>query len=124
MAHNFNVIEPITIFFGQFIAAGTTSTSSVIKLKDLRAIGFFSLDFRVFGSGALTLEYLLSNDGGTPFLTSTSTIMTGLTSTSGPDNNGLDLIPFTPTTAIDMTIRATETSGASSATITMTMAVQ
>lgn len=84
-----------------------------------RAEGFFSLQVTVAGDGTAKFEYLLSNDGVDYFEpSSASDIASGQLKTSGPGSDGKDLFSFSPEPAKYLKIKATETAGANSITVT------
>lgn len=106
------------------ILASATKNSNIIDLRGLNLQGSFSLHYKITGAGTLSLLFLQSNDGdditkATDFvLPSTgSEIGTGLTV-------GSDLLPINMEISDYLIIRATETGGASTATLTANLAAQ
>ncbi len=111
------------LFYLQTISAGESVLSDFINMEN--ATGFFSLQQVISGSGTIKWTFLLSNDG-INFLTPSeaSDIATSQSSSSGPNSDGKDIFSFSPLTAKYMQIKATETGGSSSATITGYLAIQ
>ena len=112
-----------TIASSVTIAASGVWTSEAIPLDAYRA-GFYAIQITLTGDGTAKLEYQLSIDG-TNYLepASASDIATGFTKTSGPGSDGKGLYDFFPMPAKSMKIIATETGGASTVTVTLTLAL-
>jgi hypothetical protein len=110
---------------GVTIALSGSSTSSEINLSSYRPNGYFSIQVALTGDGTAKFEYLLSNDG-TNYLepSSASDIGTGLTKTGGPGSDGKEIYSFSPELAKHMKIKVTETGGANSITVTVTLSLQ
>ena len=113
------VIDSVTI-----PASGST-TSDAIVLNKRANLGYFSIQVQMTGDGTAKFEYLLS-DNGTDFMepTGASDIATDITKTSGPGSDGKDMFSFNPMVCRSLKIRATETGGANSVTVTVWIVVQ
>ena len=116
-------IQVTKIFDAETIAASGSSSSSEIRLNNMR--GYFSLQLEITGDGTATVEYQLSNDGST-FLepTSAGDITSGFTKTSGPGSDGKDIFTIRPEIARRMKVVVTETGGADTITVNAYLAVQ
>lgn len=104
---------------------GTVDASALIlsEVIDVRyADGFFSLQIAATGSGMAKVEYLVSNDGVN--FVAKEEILSGFTSTSGPDSDGNNLVTFDPQMCRNLRIRCTETGGVDSITVVITLAIQ
>ena len=113
------------IFNAITIIASGTATSVPLDLP-VHAEGFFSLQIELTGDGTAKFEYENSNDGET-FITQSvaaDQIVSGFTATSGPGSDGKDLISFGPEPSKNLRIKCTETGGANSITITVTISVR
>jgi len=121
----YSEISAICVFNAQTIPAGGYITSDVIDLG-LAQNGYFAIEPTISSVGgcAVTLTYLVSISGVT-FLTPTSAsnIITGMSETSGPSSNGVDVYTFTPELGKQMKIRATDVSGATASVIVGWLAV-
>lgn len=104
------------------ITASSNSSSDSYDLKRYRIDGYFSVQVTIAGSGTAKVEYLLSNDG-TNFVepSSASDITSGMTATSGPGSDGIDLFSFSPEPARYLKIKVTETGGANPITATVVL---
>jgi len=114
------------IFTAITIAANESFESVPIKLPASSMEGFFALGIELTGSGTATFEYETS-DYGNEFVTHSDAadkIVTGFTVTSGPGSDGKDRISFEPELCSYLKIKCTETGGASTITITVTLTVQ
>ena len=112
-----------TLYTGKTIAADTTVTCPrVINLRQAE-YGIFTLQLIVTGDGTLTIEYLLSHDG-VHFVTpvTSSAIVKDFSKTSGPDSDGIDLLPFDLELAPDLKLKFTETGKSKSVIITAIVA--
>jgi hypothetical protein len=113
-------MKSLTVLDAKEIAAGDFAESDVIDLSYYATFGFFSLQLYVTGDGTGKFEYETSNDGK-KFITQTATadqIVIDFTKTSGPASNGEDLISFEPEPTKYIKIKATETGGISTITVT------
>lgn len=107
------------LFNGTSIAASQTSTSVAVDLSKLNINGVFAVHYTVAGSGTAKLEYLVcSTSGGTYMEPAAATdIATGKTS-------GTYYATFEPEVTPFIKIKATETGGANSITLTLRLVVQ
>lgn len=100
------------------LAAGTKTHT--IDMERYNYNGFFSIQIIMTGTGTLTGEYLLSNNG-TDFVTPTgvpdSPIFTAMAA-------GVDMFSFEPMLARYMQILLTEAGGAQPVTVTALLALQ
>lgn len=124
MADGVKNIRVVPVFNSETIAASGTATSPVIDLDSLRSEGNFSVKLTLTGSGTCKLEYLLAETDTATFLLPASAvdIISSFTSSSG--TSGVDIIPFSLELAPKMKIKATETGGANSITISVKLIVQ
>lgn len=107
-----------SIFKNTPIAAGQHLDSEVINLDELKPVGFFSLQYAASGTGAVTYNYLLSNDGNTfSPEDSVTEIVKDVSATNG-------FAWFAPAVAKYMKIRATESTGLAEANATATICIQ
>ena len=119
-----NTINTRLIFAAETVTAGADSTTDAIDLKN-RPEGYFSLQVTLTGSGTAKIEYSLSNNGSDYLTPSTAEpIVTAHTATSGPGADGKDIYIFEPEMSKFLKIKVTETGGASSIVVTITLAVQ
>lgn len=109
--------------------SSATATSDAIPLDDV--LGYFSIQLSAgnatvvgtttgSGSGTLTIDYLVSNDG-TNFVDPSgidNDITTGFTYNSGDGSDGEDLLPFSPPSCKYLKIRATNTNASGNITLT------
>ena len=113
------------IFDTVTVTAAADSTCDAIDLNKFRPEGYFSLQVTLTGSGTAKIEYLLSNNGSDYLEPSEGEdIVTGHTSTSGPETNGKDIYVFEPEVARFLKIKVTETGGAAAIIVTITILVQ
>jgi len=113
-----NAIKTFSYHSSTALTASGTSELQTYDLNAIKPEGYFSLQYTITGDGTVKFEYYLSNDGSTFVEPSTaSDIGSGLTSGSG-------LLQFEPEPARFMKIRATETGGASAATVTTVLMIQ
>jgi hypothetical protein len=120
-----NEIKKLKIIDNQTITASGSYTSSAIDLRVFRPAGYFSLQVEVTGDGTAKLEYLVSNnekDYIDPV--GAEDIFSGFTKTSGNGSDGKDLQEFHPPGAKSMKIKATETGGVNSVTVSAWLFVQ
>lgn len=111
------------IFDGETVTAGSTATSDAIDISG--AVGYFSIQVAVTGSGTASFEYLLSLDGADFFEpSSASDIATGVTVTSGPGSDGKEIYSFSPELAKYLKIKITETGTSDSVTADVFLGVQ
>ena len=112
-----------TMYTGYTIAAGVTVVCP--KTVNLRQAeyGIFTLQLVLTGSGTLTVTYLLAHDG-VHFLTpvTASEIVVDFTDTSGPESDGVDLIPFDLELAPQLKLVFEETTTTDSVTVTAIVA--
>jgi len=111
------------IFKSKTISASGNATYNV-NLRRMNAEGFFSIQIEVTGDGTVKVEYLESNNGGTDFIDPEDDIVTGFTSSSGPDSDGKDLFSFEPNLCGMVQIKITETGGADPVVVNAWLAVQ
>jgi hypothetical protein len=121
---NYRDIYITKIFSSESVAASGSATSAPLDLGSISSSGYFSLQVAVTGSGELTLEFELSNDG-INYVTPTGSleITTGLSATSGPGSDGKDIYSFGPILARWLRIKATETGTSDAAVLTAFLAV-
>lgn len=107
------------------IAASGNSLSDSIDFHVRRPEGFFAIQVELTGSGTAKIEYLLSINGE-DFLTPTEAedIKTAFTVSDGPGSDGKNMFSFAPMVSSAMKIKVTETGGASSVTVTITLVYQ
>lgn len=104
------------IFNNVTIAAGEIATSEPILTMTLS--GYQSLQVSVSGNGTIKFYYKTSNnkiDFLTPY--GATDILTGITSTSGPDSNGKMILEFSCQFSDHFKIYAMETGGVNSAVV-------
>ena len=111
MSKNLGVMEAVTVFTSETIAASGTATSDAIDiLYDRNPNGDMSLEFVVTGSGTFTVVWQGGHNNGN--FTDDVTVATGLTA----GTHFLSII--NPTLAAGGKVKVTETGGANSITIT------
>lgn len=121
---HFQMTDVVKVFDGETIAASESATSAPIKIT--RAKGVFSLCHIITGDGTLKFEYLVSHDG-TNFVTPSGGSDIAADKTVASGTSGVDVIAFPdsePPISAYIKIKATETGGANSATLTGYLAVQ
>jgi hypothetical protein len=109
------------------IAASGSWTSETIDLAKLSNEYKLSLQANITGDGTVTIDILASNDG-VNFVDTGTDVFTTVTKTSGPGSDG-KLAPVIITTAMlkysrYFRIRATETVGANTVTVDLSLFVQ
>lgn len=124
-----SVTKTKTITDGAALAAGGarcySTTSATDGYVDVRyADGFFGVKVTVAGDGTLKLEYAVSDtgDGYTPVFREpdgASDVITGVTKTSGPGQDGIVYTYFTPAISNYLTFTCVESGGASAITPTV-----
>lgn len=116
-------IKTYTISSGTITAGGSYTETTGRNLQRLE--GYVSIQIEISGSGTVTAEYLMSNDG-TSFMEpdGAADIKTGMTATGGPNSDGKYFIQFAPQFGKYMKIRFTETGGASAATVSASLALR
>jgi hypothetical protein len=110
------------------IAAGGSQYSDIFPASQLA--GNASIQIEVTGDGTIKLELVGSNDRSAevadfivPF--NMSEIVTGFTKTSGPGGDGKHIYRITMNVLVDrLAIKATETGGGDTATLTGLLALQ
>lgn len=110
----FSELSSILVFNAVAVTAGNSYTSDEISASSVD--GYFSLQWQVTGDGTAKFEVLPSNNG-TDFLDTEPDIITGQTKTSGPGGDGKNFVSFLVPPCRSFKIKATETGGASSVTI-------
>lgn len=111
-----NVVSTARIFTNQSIAGRGISDSDPWQIKLFAINGFFSVNLKVTGTGAVELSYLLSHDGVTYLPpSSAASIVAGFTSSSG--TSGQDIFSFSPEIAPWIKIRAINRSAAASTVV-------
>jgi hypothetical protein len=106
------------LFDSQVIGAGESATSDPVDIK--RTDGYFSIQYEIGGNGTLDFKYLLSLDNvNFKVPVSAADISTGVSSGSGIDGDGKDVVSFAPEPARWMKIAAQETGGSNAATLTL-----
>ena len=100
------------------LTAGQQIESEILNLDDLKPAGFFSLQYAASGTGTVTYNYLLSNDGKTFAPEDSVTEIVKDVSAS----NGFAW--FAPAVAKFMKISAKESSLTASALATATICIQ
>lgn|SRR5574343_108870 len=98
------------------ITASGSYTTDPLDCQGLK--GFFSLQWVLTGDGTAKIEYLPSNDGSN-YPDTEPDIVSGITKTSGPASNGIDMDSFQPIPCNFMKIKVTETGGANSVALTL-----
>lgn len=101
------------LFVDEEVSASQNATSRLITLFD--RLNEHAVQYKITGDGTLQLDLLVTIEGE-DFIT--QNIASGLTKTSGPDSNGKDIIPVRLKPCDVLKLKATETGGANSATIT------
>ncbi len=111
------------VFNSKTISSGSSEKSAEIPLY--LANGNCSLQVEVTGDGTVKFEYELKNDINADYLipSDASAIATSITKSSGSDGNGKDHFSFSVAPAIKAKIKATETGGANSVTVTAWLAM-
>jgi len=112
-----------TLYTGKVIGAGATVVCpKIINLRQAE-YGIFTLQLVVTGDGALTVTYQLAHDG-VHFLTpiTASEIVVNFTDVSGPETNGVDLIPFDLELAPQLKLVFVETTESDPVTVTAIVA--
>ena len=113
------------VFDGITITASGVANSVPIELPH-HMDGFFSLQIELTGDGTAKFEYAISNDGET-YVTQIATadqIVSGFTKTSGPGNDGKDIVSFEPEVTKKMKIVCTETGTSDSVVVTATVLIR
>ena len=106
------------VFTDITIRLGVSVPSAVIKLDNLKLVGFFSLQYRSSGGGSLKFEYLLSNDGVNFYPEDNAApIVSGVINAHG-------FIFFQPACSLYMIIVATEIGGTLPAVANATLCIQ
>ncbi len=120
----FNYVQAKKVFDSRTVPKGSSEVSDEITVY--LANGSFSLHVQVSGDGTCKFEYEVKNSNDANFIvpTGASEIATGVTKSSGENSDGEDHFPITPNTGIKLRIKATETGGSSSVTVTAWIAVQ
>ena len=110
------------IFNSKIVVAGDTLYSSVIDLS--MCSGSIAMQLKITGDGTLKIDVLYSNDGISFYIPETNTsVVTGLTKTSGGGSDGGVMFTFSADVAAFMKFRITETGGANSVTVTGIVAI-
>jgi hypothetical protein len=118
-------IMNINVFKGaKTVVKNTTETSDAIDLRRAAQAGNMSVEYTVTGDGTLTLAYTVcSTKDGTYFTpTGASSIVAGLTKTSGTSGHGG--IVFSAIMYPWIKITATETVNSANASVTVYLNVQ
>jgi len=114
-----------TISTGAIALSSNYTDPEPVLLSEMMVEGYFSIQGTVTGDGTAKIEYELSNDGITYVEPESATdIITGLTKTSGPGSDGKFFEEFNPELALYLRLKVTETGGANSVTLALTMAIQ
>ena len=116
------IMTSIKVFDSVVISAGGEALSEVINLPAYASVGYYSLEIKIEGSGTVNVDYLSSNnkDSSRVMLKPEGEgyIITGATATNGNQSDGTQIINYSSIASIFKQIRATETGGVSTATIT------
>lgn len=106
-------------------SVSNNSSAESVEIPLYLAHGNCSLQIEVTGAGTLDFEYELKNSLTNDYVipSSGAAIITGITSSSGSNNDGKDHVEFNVGSAIKMKIKATETGGTDPATVTAWIAV-
>jgi len=104
------------------ILAGATAYSQVFNIIDKD--GYFSLQLAITGDGTLSVSYEISNDGIT-YRTpqGVSSLLTGLTKTSGGSSDGKIIYQFNPHFGKFLKIKLIETGNSNTVAIIGTLAI-
>ena len=118
-------IFPVPALDSVSISASGSSTSDAINLNDYMPSGYFAGQITISTGGTYKFEVLASGDGTTyKTVQGQSEIITGVTTTSGPDSDGKLFVPFSigaPTQYLK--IKATETGGSSGGTVSFLLLI-
>ena len=109
------------------IAASSGTTSNAVNLQHAKPDGYVAIQYVIEGSGTAKIEWLGSIDLTTYLEPSdASDIVTGITATSGPQNDGNDIeqIDFAGMIVPSMKITVTETGGVSGVTVSVWICYQ
>jgi len=112
-----------TLYTGKVIAAGVTVICpKIINLRQAE-YGIFTLQIILTGDGTLTITYLLSHDG-VHFVTpvTAADIVADFSKTSGPNSDGIDLLPFDLELAPQLKLQFEETTTTDAVTVTAIVA--
>jgi hypothetical protein len=120
-------ITTINVFQGaKTVVKNTAETSDAFRLRMPAQNGVFSIEYLITGDGTVTLSYTVcSTKTGTYFTpTNATSIVAGITKTSGSGGAGIGGISFTPPMFPWMKIVATETGTSNNAVVTLKLNIQ
>ena len=123
MSNNF--VHTTRLLAAETIAAGSSSTTSAIDLRNIAQQGYFSIQLLVTGDGTAKVEYQCSNNNSV-FIEPESAvdILTGFTKTSGPGSDGKGFYSFSPETCGWLKIKVSETGTTQAIVVTLDIAIQ
>jgi hypothetical protein len=116
MPYGTNVIQ---IWGSEEIAASGNAVTQAFGLDWYHLQGFFSLQINLTGDGTGKFQYGLSNDKSNYLYPASAgdDIVTAHVKTSGPGGDGIQIYSFDPAVSGYLKIKATETGGADTITV-------
>lgn len=118
VSENTGIIQTVTLFDAQTIAAGQSATSAAFSFAQIKSIGALSIQNLIAGSGTAKVEILLSNDGAT------WTEPQDVTDVIASQTAGTVFAGISCPIAVSGKLKVTETGSSDSITVTTTLAGQ
>ena len=116
-------IKTLKIFDNITISGTGYIESDVLMMEETPTS--YSLQNDVSGDGTVKIQYLASLDGVSFMVPSAAAdIISSQTKTSGDNSDGKDIVSFSPVLSKYIKLKATETGGSNSVTLTTYLAVK